>query len=127
MIVTAPPTLAVGTYTGEIVFTSQLDNQAMTVPVTLTVADPSTAFLGNLPGQLSFTLKAGGSTPPSLPFQIRNAGTGGLKLEPYTEHLRRGQLAEHIRPEWIGAIDGRRLHRESESSGARAGCRDLQR
>ena len=77
-IVTASPTLAVGTYTGQIVFTSQNGQQAITVAVTLTVSNPSTAFFDNVPGQLSFTMKTGGSAPPGQPVQIRNAGSGAL-------------------------------------------------
>jgi hypothetical protein len=77
-IVSSSPTLAIGTYTGEIVFTSQNGQQAITVPVTLTVANTATAFLDNLPGQLAFSMKTGGSNPPSQPLQVRNAGTGAL-------------------------------------------------
>jgi len=71
-------TLAAGTYTGEIVFSEYSTNtMAITVPVTLTVAPTAGSYFDNLPGQLSFFLKPGGS-PPSQPLQIRNAGTGTL-------------------------------------------------
>ena len=75
--VTASPTLAAGTYTGQIVVTSST-KMAMTIPVTLTVAATSTPFFDNLPGQLSFSLVPGGTAPPSQPIQIRNGGSGTL-------------------------------------------------
>jgi len=72
-------TLSAGIYTGEIVFSEYPGNtMAITVPVTLTVAPTASAYFDNLPGQLSFFLKPGGS-PPAQPLQIRNAGTGTLK------------------------------------------------
>jgi hypothetical protein len=71
-------TLPAGTYTGQLIFSQYPSNTvALTVPVTLTIAPTSSAYLDNLPGQLSFTLIPGGS-PPSQPIQIRNAGTGTL-------------------------------------------------
>jgi hypothetical protein len=77
--ITAPPGLAPGTYTGEIVLTEYSGRSlSMTVPVTLTVAPVSTAFLDNLPGQLSFSIKTGGLPPPYQLVQIRNGGTGTL-------------------------------------------------
>jgi hypothetical protein len=73
-------TLAAGTYTGEVVFAEYSSNtMAITVPVTLTVAAiADTSYFDSLPGQLTFSLKPGG-TPPAQPLQIRNAGTGTLK------------------------------------------------
>jgi hypothetical protein len=72
-------TLPAGTYTAEIVFAEYPSlNLSMTVPVTLTVAPSASAYLDNLPGQLTFTLAPGG-TPPSQSLQIRNAGTGTLQ------------------------------------------------
>ena len=77
--VTAPPGLPAGTYTGEVVLTVYSNRSfSMTVPVTLTVAPSSTAFLDNLTGELSFFLKTGGSAPPYQPVQINNGGTGTL-------------------------------------------------
>jgi len=77
--ITASPTLPVGTYTGEIVVTSQGGTLGMTISVTLTVAPAGTAFFDNVPGQMSFSLKTGSNTnPPSQQLQIRNAGTGSL-------------------------------------------------
>lgn len=77
--IVAPAGLPAGTYTGEITFT-QYPNRSfsMTVPVSLTVAPTSVAFLDNLPGQLSFSFSTGGLTPPAQTFQIRKAGTGTL-------------------------------------------------
>lgn len=77
--IAAPPALPAGTYTGEITFTQYPSRTiSMTVPVTLTVAPPTVAFLDNLPGQLSFSLKTGAPAPPSQTVQIRNKGTGTL-------------------------------------------------
>jgi hypothetical protein len=77
-IVNASPTLPAGTYTGQVVLTSSTGAIAMTVPVTLTVALSSAAFFDNVPGQMSFSFKTGGSAPPSQTIQIRNAGAGTL-------------------------------------------------
>lgn len=71
-------TLPVGTYTGEILITSQTGNMAITVPVTLTVAAADTTFLDNVAGQMSFALKTSGATITNQDVQIRNAGTGTL-------------------------------------------------
>jgi hypothetical protein len=69
-------TLAAGTYTGEV--TAMNASQAITIPVTLIIGDPSTAFFSDLPGQLSYTMKVSGLTPPSQLVQIRNGGAGSL-------------------------------------------------
>ncbi len=69
-------TLAAGTYTGEV--TAVTATQAITIPVTLIIGDPSTAFFSDLPGQLSYTMKVAGSAPPSQLVQIRNGGAGSL-------------------------------------------------
>ena len=42
-----------------IVVTAQFGSLSITVPVTLTVAAAGTPFFGNMPGQLSFSLKTG--------------------------------------------------------------------
>ena len=77
--ITAPAGLAAGAYTGEIVITEFPSRTfSMTVPVTLTVAPPTTAFFDNLPGQISFSMKTGGSAPPYQLLQIRNGGAGTL-------------------------------------------------
>ena len=75
--VVAGPTLAAGTYTGQIVIISSGGSQAITVPVTLTVAGGG-AFFDNTPGQLTFSLVTGGSNPPSQTVQIRDAGSQTL-------------------------------------------------
>ena len=77
-IVTASPALAVGTYTGQIVVTSQTGTVSMTVGVTLTVEPSTGAFFDNVPGQMSFSLKTNGLAPPSQSIQLRNAGAGQL-------------------------------------------------
>jgi hypothetical protein len=75
--VTAAPTLAAGTYTGEIIINS--GKTAMTVPVTLTVTSSANPYLGNLPGELTFSMQTGATNAPSSQvFQIRNAGSGTL-------------------------------------------------
>ena len=75
--VTAPPTLAVGTYTGQIVVTAQSGETTFTIPVTLTVAAGS-PFFDNVPGQMSFSLVTNGGNPPSQTVEIRNASGGSL-------------------------------------------------
>jgi hypothetical protein len=71
-------TLPAGTYTGEITFVQYFQQtMALTVPVTLTVQAPSSAFFDNMPGQMSFFLKTSG-TAPSQTIQVRNAGAGTL-------------------------------------------------
>ncbi len=72
--------LPAGTYSGEIVFTQYYQrNLIMTVPVTLTVSAPTAAFFDNLPGQMTFLMKAGG-TPPAQIVQVRNGGAGTLNF-----------------------------------------------
>ena len=73
-------TLPAGTYSGEIVFTQYFQRDLiMTVPVTLTISASTTPFFDNLPGQMTFLLKAGG-TAPSQTVQVRNGGTGTLNF-----------------------------------------------
>ncbi|MBL8211016.1 MAG: hypothetical protein JNK87_09910 [Bryobacterales bacterium] len=74
--VNAPPTLAAGTYTGQIIAAS--GGMSMTIPVTLTVAAPDSAFFDNVPGEIAFSLRTGGQTPPPQLLPIRNGGTGTL-------------------------------------------------
>jgi hypothetical protein len=84
--VTAPVTMAAGVYTGEVIVNGA--GSSLTVPVTLTIVAPSsTAYLDNLPGELSFTMQPGAThAPPAQVFQIRNAGSGALnwRLTPVT-------------------------------------------
>ncbi len=77
-IVTANITLAVGSYSGQIVLTSQTGSVTLTIPVTLTITSTSSAFLDNLPGQLSYSLKTSGAAVTSQAIQVRNGGTGTL-------------------------------------------------
>jgi hypothetical protein len=70
------PTLAAGTYTGQVTLLSGTTSQ--TVPVTLTVAPPNTPFFDNVPGQLSYSLATHAGNPPSQSVQIRNRGAGTL-------------------------------------------------
>jgi len=76
--VNASPTLAEGTYTGQIVVTTQSGSQSITIPVTLTVAPATSPFFDNVPGQMSFSFATAGNNPPSQFVQIRNAGAGTL-------------------------------------------------
>jgi hypothetical protein len=77
--VSAPADLAPGYYSGEVVITSATGNLGIAVPVTLTVEPATATFFDDLPGQVSFSLAAGGKTPPAQTFQIRNAGAGTLE------------------------------------------------
>jgi hypothetical protein len=69
-------TLAAGTYTGQVFLTT--GTNAIVIPVNLTIAPPGTTFLDNLPGQLSFTIKTGGVSPPPQLIQVRSGGAGTL-------------------------------------------------
>jgi hypothetical protein len=69
-------TLAVGTYTGQVTFTS--GNLTMNVPVTLTVEAPSSTFFNNVPGGLTFSMKVNGNTPPAQSIPVNNGGSGTL-------------------------------------------------
>jgi hypothetical protein len=81
--VTAPSTLAAGTYTGEVIFDAT--RSAMVVPVTLTVAPSTVPFFDNVQGQMSF-FAATGATPASLSMLIEGLGAYGLNwtLTPMT-------------------------------------------
>jgi uncharacterized repeat protein (TIGR01451 family) len=81
--ITAPATLAAGTYTGEIVFYDT--TSAMVVPVTLTVAPSTVPFFDNVQGQMSF-FAATGATPASQSMLIEGLGAYGLNwtLTPMT-------------------------------------------
>ncbi|MEZ5401569.1 MAG: BACON domain-containing carbohydrate-binding protein [Bryobacteraceae bacterium] len=70
--------LAAGTYTGQIVVTSQGGAATLTIPVTLTVAESATPHFDDMPGQLSFLFETSGNAPPAQTFRIRNAGAGSL-------------------------------------------------
>jgi hypothetical protein len=78
VIVNALSSLAAGTYTGQVVFSSYPSaTVTMTVPVSLIVAPPGGTFFDNTAGQLTFSLATGGNPPPQI-IQIRNGGTGTL-------------------------------------------------
>lgn len=84
--ITAPVTMAAGTYTGQVVVSNA--SAAMTVPVTLTIVPAgSTSYFDNLPGELTFSMQTSAPhPPPSQVFQIRNGGSGTLNwtLTPIT-------------------------------------------
>jgi Viral BACON domain len=70
--------LAAGAYTGEIIITEYANpGRAMVVPVTLTVKS-SGAFLADLPGQLSFSVKTNGTTATPQAVRVGNGGSGTL-------------------------------------------------
>jgi hypothetical protein len=69
--------LSAGTYTGEIVLTEYANpGRSMVVPVTLAVVG-SGSFFDNLPGQMNFSMKAGGKAAQQT-LQLANGGTGKL-------------------------------------------------
>jgi Big-like domain-containing protein/BACON domain-containing protein len=71
--------LDVGTYTGQVVVTSQVGGVVLTIPVTLTIVTAGATIVDNLPGQLSFSQVTDSSNPPaSQTIQIRNGGSGTL-------------------------------------------------
>jgi hypothetical protein len=73
-------TLAVGTYTAEVIFTQfPYAGLGMTVPVTLKVEPLTSAFFDALPGQLTFSMITAGLTPPTQIISVRNGGAGTLK------------------------------------------------
>ncbi len=76
--VTAPPTLAAGTYSSEVLITSADGTQGLTVPVTLIIEPNTATFFDSLPGQLTFSMVTAGTAPPAQPLEIRNAGAGSL-------------------------------------------------
>ena len=76
--VSASPTLGPGTYTGQIVVTTQSGSMSLTVPVTLTVEPPASAFFDNVQGQIGFSFVTGSGNPPTQNVQIRNGGAGSL-------------------------------------------------
>ena len=78
LFVNADITLAAGAYNGQVVVTSSNGIASMTIPVTLTVGAAGSAFFDNLQGQMSFSMKTAGNSPPSQPIQVRNGGSGSL-------------------------------------------------
>jgi hypothetical protein len=80
IIVTPNPavTLGAGTYSSEIVVRSADGTKGLTIPVTLNIEAATATFFDSLPGQLTFSMAAGGVKPPAQPLEIRNAGAGPL-------------------------------------------------
>ena len=76
--------LAAGTYTAEIVAKSEIGDQALTIPVTLTIEPLTATFFDALPGQMSFFMVTKGNAPPPQELPIRDAGTGSLDWEATT-------------------------------------------
>ena len=74
----APPTLGVGVYTGQVVFTQTNGASGLTVPVILTVSASGVPSLDNVPGEVTFALAPGGGNPAPQSIQVRNAGGGSL-------------------------------------------------
>jgi hypothetical protein len=70
--------LAQGTYNGQIVVASANNTASMTIPVTITITAPASAFFDNVPGQMSFFMKTDGLSPPAQSVQLRNGGGGTL-------------------------------------------------
>jgi hypothetical protein len=79
-------TLTAGTYTAEILVTSQnalgqsiSGAQTMTIPVTLTIEPPAATFFDATPGSINFFMATGSKTaPPAQVLPIRNGGEGSL-------------------------------------------------
>ncbi len=78
--VMADPTLPVGTYAGEIVFTGPEGNggSAITVPVTLTIVPPTATFIDDVQGGMSFSFTPGAGDPAMQEVQLRKRGPGTL-------------------------------------------------
>jgi hypothetical protein len=70
------PTMAAGTYSGQVTFLNGTVSE--TVPITLTIAPAGTDFFDDVPGGLSYELATGAGNPASQNVQIRNYGTGTL-------------------------------------------------
>jgi len=71
-------TLAAGTYSAEVVVKSDVGNQGLTIPVTLTIEPATATYFDTLPGQMTFSMVTKGTGPPPQALEIRNAGTGTL-------------------------------------------------
>ncbi len=125
-------TLAAGVYTGEIILTEFANpGRSMTVPVTLTVVDSGPLF-GNLPGQMNFSMKAGGKVSPQT-IQILNGGSSKLSwtLTPTTADgggcyylwKRIGPADRHDEIERVdlGKIRSSNRHKYSDGGGAACG------
>lgn len=80
LIVTLNPavTLAVGTYTAEIIAKSATGSTSMVIPVTLTVNPATATFFDDMPGGVNFFQATGGAVPATQTVPIRNAGARTL-------------------------------------------------
>lgn len=88
-------TLPAGTYSGEIVFTQYFQRDLiMTVPVTLTISASTTPFFDNLPGQMTFLLKAGDCSLADCSGAERRHGNAELHRE--RDDGGRGQVADRF-------------------------------
>ena len=70
--------LAAGVYTSQILLTASGGHEAQVIPVTLTIEPSSASYFDELPGELTFSMVAAGTAPPSQLLQIRNAGAATL-------------------------------------------------
>ncbi|MEZ5402619.1 MAG: BACON domain-containing carbohydrate-binding protein [Bryobacteraceae bacterium] len=66
-----------GTYTGEVVV-ELFTEQAMVIPVYLTVYGVADVSFDDMPGQLSFALATGGNAPPAQEIEVRRFGGGTM-------------------------------------------------
>ena len=71
-------TLAAGYYAAEIIVRSNVGDEALSIPVHLTINPSTAAFFDDVAGALNFSMETSGSTPPAQALQIRNLGTGAL-------------------------------------------------
>ena len=70
--------LAPGVYTSEVIFSPGNGQSPLTVPVTLTVVQPSADYFNNLPGGLYFSALTGTGDPASQTIQILDQTGGSL-------------------------------------------------
>jgi len=71
-------TLAAGTYMAEVIVRSNAGDEALSIPVTLTINPNTAAFFDDVAGALNYSMETAGTAPPAQVLQIRNAGTGSL-------------------------------------------------
>jgi len=71
-------TLAAGTYMAEVIVRSNVGDEALSIPVTLTINPSTVPFFDDVAGALNYSMAAAGTAPPAQVLQIRNAGTGSL-------------------------------------------------